>query len=43
MEMTDLVYFGYEWEPESRLLEREFVSSVKERFPDIRLEDGYSK
>ena len=41
MRMTDLVYFGYEWEPECRLLEKEFVSSVKERFPDIRLEDAY--
>lgn len=40
MGMTDLVYFGYEWEPDSRLLESEFVSSVKERFPDIRLEDA---
>lgn len=40
MGMTDLVCFAYEWEPECRLLEKEFVSSVKERFPNIRLEDA---
>lgn len=39
--MMDLVYFGYEWESDSRSLEQEYIKEVKEAFPDIKLENSY--
>jgi hypothetical protein len=39
--MTDLMYFGYEWEDDSYPLQEEFIKEVKEEFADVRLEDAY--
>lgn len=39
--MTDLLYFGYDWEPDSLPLQEEFIREVKERFPNVRLEDAW--
>lgn len=38
---VDLVYFGYEWEKDSRELEKEFIEEVSAAFPDAKLEDAY--
>ena len=39
--MTDLMYFGYEWESDSYPLQEEFIKEVKENFHDVKLEDAY--
>lgn len=39
--MTDLMYFGYEWESDSYHLQEMFLKEVKEKFPDIKLKDAY--
>lgn len=41
--MVDLVYFGYEWESDSRSLEQEYIKEVKEAFPDVKLENAYDE
>lgn len=41
MKNVDLVYFGYEWEDDSRKLEKEFIEEVSTAFPDAKLEDAY--
>lgn len=41
MKNVDLVYFGYEWEDDSRKLENEFIEEVSTAFPDAKLEDAY--
>jgi hypothetical protein len=39
--MMDLVYFGYEWEVESKELEKEFMKNVETAFPQVKLVDAY--
>ena len=39
--MTDLMYFGYEWEDESPKLQAEFIPAIKEKFEDVKLSDAY--
>lgn len=43
MKNVDLVYFGYEWEDDSRKLEKEFIEEVSTAFPDAKLEDAYDE
>jgi hypothetical protein len=38
--MMDLMYFGYEWEADSKTLEAEFIKEVLEKFPDVKLIDA---
>ena len=33
---VDLVYFGYEWEDDSRKLEKEFIEEVSKAFPTAK-------
>ena len=37
----DLLYFGYEWDKDSQRFELEFISEVKEKFPEVVLRDAY--
>lgn len=41
MKNVDLVYFGYEWEDDSRKLEKEFIEEVRKVFPIAKLENAY--
>lgn len=43
MKNVDLVYFGYEWEDDSRKLEKEFIEEVSAAFPDAKLENAYDE
>lgn len=38
---ADLVYFGYIYEDDSHLLQKEFIEEVTKEFPEIRLKDSY--
>ena len=38
---VDLVYFGYEWDNDSRRLEREFIEEVSKAFPTAKLKNAY--
>lgn len=38
---ADLVYFGYEWDNDSRRLEREFIEEVSKAFPTAKLKNAY--
>lgn len=40
-EYQDLLYFGYDWEPESIKFQADFIKEIKERFPDVVLKDVY--
>lgn len=40
---VDLVYFGYEWEDDSRKLEKEFIEEVSKAFPTAKLENAYDE
>lgn len=37
----DLVYHGYEWEPESYSNQEEFRELLKKNFPEVKIEDAY--
>lgn len=39
--MTDIVYFGYEYETDSHNLENEFKETIIKAFPDVKLIDRY--
>lgn len=44
LEYQDLLYFGYDWSDEreqNRKLQSEFIKEIKERFPNVKLEDAY--
>jgi hypothetical protein len=45
LEYQDLVYFGYDHEPkeaaEAREAEREFMETLKERFPEAEFKNAY--
>lgn len=45
LEYQDLVYFGYDHEPkeaaEAREAEKEFMETLKERFPEAEFKDAY--
>jgi len=41
MKEFDLVYFGYEYDKDSKKHETDFSNEIKERFPDVRLIDAY--
>ena len=41
MEYQDLVYFGYEYDRNSKMLESEFIREVKKEFPEVVLKDAY--
>ena len=39
--MMDLMYFGYEWEPDSVNHEKEFKNEVVKVFPDVKLVNAF--
>lgn len=44
LEYQDLLYFGYDWSDESaenRKEQFDFIKEIKEKFPNVRLEDAY--
>jgi dsDNA-binding SOS-regulon protein len=41
MEYQDLIYFGYDSEPESKMYETDFIKEIKEKFPNVELKDAY--
>ena len=41
MKYQDLMYFGYEWDSESRNNQNDFISEIKSRFPNVELKDAY--
>lgn len=43
MVYLDLLYFGYEWESDSEKLESDFITEIKERFPNVELKDAFDE
>ena len=41
MKYQDLMYFGYEYNADSKKNETDFINEIKERFPNIELIDAY--
>lgn len=41
MEYQDLVYFGGEYDPDSKQHQIEFIKEIKEKFPNVELKDAY--
>jgi hypothetical protein len=41
MKYQDLIYFGYEYEANSRQYQSEFMQEIKERFPTVQFRDAY--
>jgi hypothetical protein len=41
MEYQDLLYFGYEWDADSKKNETDFIAEIKVKFPNVKLEDAY--
>lgn len=41
LEYQDLLYFGYEFEKESARYQAEFIKEIKDRFPNVRLENAF--
>lgn len=37
----DLMYFGYEWDTNSRQYQIDFIKEVKEKFPNVKLKNAY--
>ena len=38
---TDLLYFGYEYEPESATFQADFIVNIKKKFENVELRDAY--
>jgi hypothetical protein len=41
MQYQDLMYFGYEWDTDSKKNETDFITEIKERFPNVELKNAY--
>lgn len=41
MEYQDLIYFGYEWDANSKKNETDFIKDIKAKFPAVELKDAY--
>jgi len=41
LEYTDLLYFGYHWEPESKKLQSDFIDAIKQKFEHVKLENAF--
>ena len=39
--MMDIMYFGYEWDEDSREIEIEFIPEIKKKFKDVELRDAF--
>lgn len=39
--MMDIMYFGYEWDKDSRQNEIDFINEIKEKFPNVKLKNAY--
>jgi hypothetical protein len=37
----DLIYFGYEWDADSKKNETDFITEIKDKFPNVKLKDAY--
>ncbi len=43
MEYQDLMYFGYEFDAESKSNEAEFITQIKEKFPNVKLINAFDE
>lgn len=41
MEFSDIIYFGYDYLEESKILQKKFIHEIKEKFSDIKIYDAY--
>ena len=41
MKYQDLMYFGYEWDTDSKQHEIDFIAEITEKFPNVKLVDAY--
>jgi len=41
MKYQDLMYFGYEWDAESKKNETDFISEIKIKFPNVEMINAY--
>jgi hypothetical protein len=41
MKYQDLMYFGYEWDTDSKEAETVFIAEIQERFPQVELKNAY--
>jgi hypothetical protein len=41
MEYQDLLYFGYEFDTDSKKHETDFIAEIKEKFPNVQLKNAY--
>ena len=41
MKYQDLVYFGYEWDDDSKGFETDFIKEIKEKFPNVELRNAF--
>ena len=41
MEYQDLMYFGYESDTDSKKDETDFITEIKEKFPNVELKNAY--
>jgi len=37
----DIMYFGYPWDKDGPKFQEEFIKDVKEKFPNVKLENAY--
>ena len=41
MKYQDLMYFGYEWDADSKKNETDFIKEIKDKFPNVELKDAF--
>lgn len=41
MKYQDLMYFGYEWDADSKKNETDFIAEIKAKFPNVELKNAY--
>ena len=41
MKYQDLMYFGYEWDADSKKNETDFIAEIKAQFPNVELKNAY--
>ena len=41
MKYQDLMYFGYEWDADSKKNEADFIEEIKVKFPNVELKNAY--
>lgn len=43
LKYMDLMYFGYEWDKESREFQEEYINQIKEQFPKVELHNVFDE